>query len=532
MKRLILTLNVLILVTLSQTAFAQSPGMFSYQAVLRDAGGALIRNTEVGMRIGILQGSPEGAEVYVEEYTVTTNANGLITLKIGSASQGGETKSVKSDNGYSSTLVGGDLSSIDWSDGPYFLKVETDPEGGTNYTITGVSQLLSVPYAMYSKTAEGISGNLSIKSNSDVNTALGSGAFNIQNIDKTLGLHFDANEIQTIGTDLFINQDNEQTTHINNFVHITPRHKVGIGTDNPSALLHIVTDTSTTLIISSKNSNDPERPGIQFKNNSSQFISGDDDSNEIFGFYSKWGSIRSYDAKLRVYGKASGSWGKYVEITHDGKNAHITTDEGDIEIAPAGETKIKNLIDPVEDKDAATKKYVDQVSGKKYEIGDFAQGGIVFWVDETGEHGLVCNKKNMTNVQLRWSAGTDIHTMAYGNGPGSGEMNTSIIIAKQGYGDGSTYAALECSKMMVTEDGSSYGDWYLPSKEELLIIAQNKAVIDATATTHGGEELLNGYYYSSTEYNDKIVWVVDITHKTTTTYNKYIGWAVRAVRAF
>ncbi len=158
MKLPFLLLIVLILYTVNfpQKTFAQSPEAFSYQAVLRDAGGALIRNTEVGMRIGILQGSPEGTEVYVEEYTVTTNANGLITLKIGSASQGGETKSVKSDNGYSSTLVGGDLSSIDWSDGPYFLKVETDPEGGTNYTITGVSQLLSVPYALHAKNASNV----------------------------------------------------------------------------------------------------------------------------------------------------------------------------------------------------------------------------------------------------------------------------------------------------------------------------------------------------------------------------------------
>ena len=75
--------------------------------------------------------------VYVETHTETTNENGLVILEIG----GGN-------------AVDGTFSGIDWSTGMYFLKAETDLTGGTDYTITGLSQLLSVPYALYSKSAE------------------------------------------------------------------------------------------------------------------------------------------------------------------------------------------------------------------------------------------------------------------------------------------------------------------------------------------------------------------------------------------
>ncbi len=120
---------------------------------------------------------------------------------------------------------------------------------------------------------------------------------------------------------------------------------VGIGTSTPDAPLEIRSDASASLIIGSYSPNYNIRPGIQFKNNTSQYIAGDDGSNEIFGFYSKWGNSRTYDAKLRIYGKASGSWGKYVEITHDGTDATIKTDTGNISLEPhGGEVQVNGKI--------------------------------------------------------------------------------------------------------------------------------------------------------------------------------------------
>jgi hypothetical protein len=137
MKRLF-TFLAIALLTVSM--FAQSPQLMSYQAVVRNSSNALVTNQAVGMRISILQGSATGTAVYVETQTPSTNANGLASLQIG----GG-------------TAVTGTFAAINWATGPYYIKTETDPTGGSNYTIIGTNQMLSVPYAMYAAYA----GNLS-----------------------------------------------------------------------------------------------------------------------------------------------------------------------------------------------------------------------------------------------------------------------------------------------------------------------------------------------------------------------------------
>ena len=142
MKKLIL-LSATLLITFS--VLAQSPQKMSYQCIVRNSSGALTTNQSIGLKISILQGSATGNVVFAETYSPNpqSNANGLVTVEIGS--------------GIAST---GTFTGIDWAAGPYFLKAETDPAGGTNYTIAGTSQLLSVPYALYAKSAaNGFSGN-------------------------------------------------------------------------------------------------------------------------------------------------------------------------------------------------------------------------------------------------------------------------------------------------------------------------------------------------------------------------------------
>ena len=135
--------TILVAVLLTATVWAQSPEKMSYQAVIRDASDNLITDTQIGMQISILQGSASGTAVYVETQVPTTNANGLVSLEIGAG-----------------TVESGDFATIDWANGPYFVKTETDPAGGTDYTITGTNQLLSVPYALHAKTAETVTGGI------------------------------------------------------------------------------------------------------------------------------------------------------------------------------------------------------------------------------------------------------------------------------------------------------------------------------------------------------------------------------------
>ena len=135
------TLLLFLLATVS--ILAQTPEKMSYQLVLRDASNTLLTNQQVGIQISILQTTNTGSAVYTETQTATTNINGLVSLEIGT--------------GASSN----DFSAIDWSAGPYFIKTATDANGGSNYSIIGTSQLMSVPFALYAKTA----GNDELKEN-------------------------------------------------------------------------------------------------------------------------------------------------------------------------------------------------------------------------------------------------------------------------------------------------------------------------------------------------------------------------------
>ncbi|MEX0811037.1 MAG: hypothetical protein WD048_02395 [Chitinophagales bacterium] len=164
MKRIIIIITALILCS---TLSAQ-PQKMSYQAVVRKADNSLAANATIGMRISILQGSATGTAVYVETQTSSSNDNGLVTLEIG----GGNVQS-------------GDFSTIDWANGPYFIKTETDPNGGTNYSISGTSQLLSVPYALYAE-ASGTPGPAGVDGVGVVSTIdNGDGTFTINYSDNT-----------------------------------------------------------------------------------------------------------------------------------------------------------------------------------------------------------------------------------------------------------------------------------------------------------------------------------------------------------
>ncbi|MGM0566673.1 MAG: DUF1566 domain-containing protein, partial [Bacteroidota bacterium] len=193
---------------------------------------------------------------------------------------------------------------------------------------------------------------------------------------------------------------------------------------------------------------------------------------------------------------------------------------------------------PDADYEPATKKYVDDNAGggsTTYSVGDFAHGGIVFWVDETGQHGLVCAKEDQNGGSgIRWYAGTYGVTRATGDGPFSGELNTAIIISSQvSIGDdGSDYAAQICNDLQVTEGGKTYGDWYLPSKEELDLMYQNKATIDATAGVNGGSGFASTYYWSSTEANATYAFTFNFNFGFTVGIPKADTYSVRAVRAF
>ena len=145
MKKLITAFTVLLFSTVLVAAPPPVPQKMSYQAVVRNSSNELLANKTVGMKISIIYNTPTGTVVYAETQTPTTNDNGLISIAIGTG-----------------TIIEGSFSHIEWTQGPHFIKTEIDPAGGTSYSITSTSELLSVPYAitaMYAKNVETIPNN-------------------------------------------------------------------------------------------------------------------------------------------------------------------------------------------------------------------------------------------------------------------------------------------------------------------------------------------------------------------------------------
>ena len=134
-------LSFLILAFVGLSLVIAQPQKMTYQTVVRDANNELVVNQQVGVRVSILQDHINGGAAYIETHTATTNANGLFSIMVGAGTP---------------MLLGNTLSDVDWPNHDYFLRVEIDPAGGINYSITGTQQLISVPYAFYAAGAKSV----------------------------------------------------------------------------------------------------------------------------------------------------------------------------------------------------------------------------------------------------------------------------------------------------------------------------------------------------------------------------------------
>ena len=371
--------SIIAAIALTVNVFAQAPEKMSYQAVIRNAVNKLVTSQAVGMRISILQGSVSGTAVYVETQTPTTNINGLVSIEIGSGTR----------------ISMGIFSWINWSAGPYFIKTETDPTGGSTYTITGTSQLISVPYALHSKTADSIVGG-------------------VTETDPT----FAASEAAKI-----------TTTDIANLSNLS-------GTNTGD---QIISRTGTTVTLT----------------NGGTFTD----------------SVNTYTS------------GTGIDITNNVISA----------------TGVATLT-----------------------IGQSYQGGIIFWLDTTGQHGLIAATADQSKVPLMYSVYKKIG--ATGDGLYAGSMNTAMMVAIL-MADSVTgnFAAKVCADYSVKDGGVTYGDWYLPSKYELNLLRLQKTVVGGFANT---------YYWSSTEIDTTRAWSQYFVNGSGTKSGKQNNGYVRAIRTF
>jgi hypothetical protein len=493
MKKIITTIAA---VVVTVCLFSQSPQKMSYQAVIRNNSNVLVTSSPVGMRVSILQGSPTGTEVYKEIYNPNpqTNANGLVTIEIG----GG-------------IPLTGTFSTIDWSSGPSFLKTETDPAGGTNYTISGTSQLLSVPFALYAKSVASYPETDPVFVAHPANGITGTSIANWA-AAYNWGNHANAGYVPEKRT-ITINKTELNLSENQSWMVGTV---TSVGLSLPAIFSLSGSPVTTTGTLTATLASQTANQVLASPNSSAgapafrALVAAD-----IPGM--DWSKITAgKPTTLDGYGITDA-----VNATGNQTIAGNKTFTG-TPLAPtaAAGTNTTQI--------ATTAFITSEINARVpvHYIGESYGGGIVFYVYDNGQHGLIAATADQNGgVAIRWYGGSYTNTRARSDGVGAGLKNTAIIIANQGPVDGNAFAATVCNEYSVTVDGVTYGDWYLPSRYELNLLYLQNSVVGGFAYQYWSSTEDNGY----TPYNACYQAFNGGGQGTIAKVNAY---KVRAIRAF
>ena len=436
MTRCMMTLLWILLMT--GYCIGQAPDGINYQAIVRDSNGDIVADQAVGVEVKILQGSTSGTEVYSETHTDTTNAYGLVTFQIG----GG-------------TVMGmDDFTSIDWSMGPYYVQIGTDPIGGTDYSqIQGASQLLSVPYALYANASD--SSRTSMMADTVKNEADG---------DPT----------------------NEKIS------------MMGISGDSLS-----ITEGGMTLKVSMDSSNVNELQSL------SEVLSRDSLANQRIK--NVVDPVDAQDAATKAYiDDLLISFG--ISLGSAGIEGLLTSGYSVSDLLSAGASPLSMHTAGVS---------IDSLYGKTY------AGGLIFYLDTLNTYsfeGLVAAPEDQS-TGIAWITGGSTQFTINGNTIdtiGTGLANTEAMMNQAEYTGG---AAKVCLDYMIMEGAVTYDDWFLPSKDELHEMYEN-----LKSNGFGGFAAV--FYWSSTEVGDLSAWIQNFSTGYQVNNDKSSTRHVRAVRAF
>ena len=520
---------------------AQAPDLMSYQAVIRNTSNNLVVNKTVGVKISILKGGVNGTPVYVEMHTVQTNVNGMVSLYIG--------------NGQVSQGV---FSAIDWSSGLFFIKTETDPNGGSNYVISGTSQLLSVPYALYAKSAgNSFDGDYNKLTNAPVLSQVATtGSYNdLTDLPEKQQLSINGNTISLTeggSVQLPVSFDGD----FNNLVNL-PEFKTVATTGRYSDLTGI-----------------PEKQTLSIKDGS-LVISGGEYlaiDPEFFklpeGFSGKYSDLSGVpgkqklaikDGKLVLEGKEDefglleldaefsalpeGFSGKYDELLNKPVKQKLSIKENKLVLEGGNGENAETLLELGESVELPSNSFSGDYNDLQNKPTGNSEGDILYWANNSwtilpiGQEGQVLS---VANGKLTWIEPSYANTSAstykvgdiYYNRSG---MPEGVVIEVSSVGRYGKIISLkeienrawstvyESANVTNDTDGAenmstikrlsdwrtkypafaSVADegeqWYLPAKNEWATVFENKNQINSQLSMAGGQPLNGNFYWSSTE---------------------------------
>lgn len=527
----------LLFLVISLQGNSQAPQKIRYQGILRNSSNQLLTNTSVGMRCHILQGSPSGTTVYTETHSALTDSNALLRIELGTGSP-----------------VSGVFASINWASGPYFLKTELDPNGGTNYSGYSVQQLLSVPYALYAETSaippvpgpqgipgtNGLDGEVIFRGGTPPSASFGDdGSFYLDTISYILYGPKNAgvwnNGFPLTGIPGAQGLTGAAGVNGTTLLHGNGAPVNGSGNDGDFYL-----DTIALLLYGPQTSGNwgspfsligPQGiPGISGVNgnNGRTILNGPIDPAPTTGNH---GDLYINTSTWMLFGpNASGSWINSRSIIGlqglqgpqgpPGVNANtilhgngtpsaLTGNNGDFYL----DTSAHKLFGPKTSGAWGTGVHLTgpqgipgpqgqpgpATGGFTHYIGESFGGGIIFHVyrDTNGvEHGLVVSPVK----DAAGSTWSNVQNAPVGPGARNyhqGYTNIAAILSQPGH---TNSAALVCDNS--TRGG--FNDWYLPSTGELELLNASRFEVHRTCSQTGGDDLLfqqigHEEYWSSTE---------------------------------